>query len=67
MNTISLFSRQKFYIGPKQEIIRSWRKRWFILKVPSLYYYITREDEIPAGSIPLQGAKVRVASNPGNY
>jgi hypothetical protein len=51
--------------GPKQEVIKSWRKRWFILKGTYLYYYITREDEIPAGAIPLAGGKVKIASNPG--
>eukprot|EP01119_Soliformovum_irregulare_P007874 TRINITY_DN2044_c0_g1_i4.p1 TRINITY_DN2044_c0_g1~~TRINITY_DN2044_c0_g1_i4.p1 ORF type:complete len:915 (-),score=256.98 TRINITY_DN2044_c0_g1_i4:1531-4275(-) len=48
--------------GPKEELIKTWKLRWFILKNNYLYYYVSREDTIPTGAIRLEGASVRVAA-----
>jgi cytohesin len=53
-------------LGPKDGMKKhTWKKRWFLMKDNYLYYYETREDEIPIGAINLSNAKVKVASNPG--
>jgi len=34
-------------------VVKSWKKRWFVLKAKTLYYFNTRQDNEPAGVIHL--------------
>eukprot|EP00698_Gefionella_okellyi_P005550 TRINITY_DN15058_c0_g1_i1.p1 TRINITY_DN15058_c0_g1~~TRINITY_DN15058_c0_g1_i1.p1 ORF type:complete len:1261 (-),score=433.54 TRINITY_DN15058_c0_g1_i1:71-3853(-) len=39
--------------------IKTWKKRWFLLKGPQLFYYKTQKDHEPVGTILLRGATVK--------
>lgn len=44
-------------------MITNWHRRWFILKGKFLYYYFSREDEIPIGVISLENTQVKIPEN----
>lgn len=51
------------YLVKEGGIIKSWQKRWFVLKDGTLYYFKTHESQDPRGYIPLSGCKVKPAVN----
>jgi len=51
---------KSLYSLGNEDLLKVWRQRWFILKNNILYYYVTREEVLPVGTIPLEGCTVKV-------
>lgn len=49
------------YLWKEGHVVRSWRKRWFVLCDNLLYYMRDKESNEPVGIIPLRGSVVRAA------
>lgn len=50
------------YLVKEGGVVKSWKKRFFILHESTLYYFRdNRKDTIPAGRVSLRGATVRTA------
>ncbi|KAH3761976.1 hypothetical protein Pelo_6199 [Pelomyxa schiedti] len=43
-------------------MVKSWKKRWFVLKGNTLYYFVTTSDNEPTGVIDMAGARVSASS-----
>jgi len=43
-------------------IVKSWRRRWFVLQEGYLYYYKNKGDQEYAGVVPLEGCRVNTAT-----
>ena len=41
-------------------MVKTWKRRWFVLKVNYLYYYKLKEDPQPLGFIPIDRASIKV-------
>eukprot|EP00029_Vermamoeba_vermiformis_P006300 TRINITY_DN2431_c0_g1_i1.p1 TRINITY_DN2431_c0_g1~~TRINITY_DN2431_c0_g1_i1.p1 ORF type:complete len:655 (+),score=165.37 TRINITY_DN2431_c0_g1_i1:48-2012(+) len=50
------------YLTKRGDTVKSWKKRWFVLKDNRLAYYAKKEDQQPKGSIPLGGTDVKVST-----
>jgi len=60
----SLRSNQKQgWIYKEGHIVKSWKKRWFILKGNLLFYLKTPEAVEPLGIIPLRGSDISIVIN----
>ena len=46
--------------------IKTWKKRYMVLKDNCLYYFKRSEDKDPYGIVPLENLKVRLVNNPRN-
>jgi hypothetical protein len=48
------------YLIKQGKIVRSWKRRWFVLTGSTLYYFKSKGDAEAAGAIPLQRCTVHV-------
>jgi hypothetical protein len=51
------------YLTKRGDTVKSWKKRWFVLKDNRLAYYAKKEDPQPKGSIPLGGTEVKISTD----
>jgi hypothetical protein len=49
------------YLTKQGGFVRSWKKRWFVLKGDALYYFATAQSEETLGSVPLEGSFLQPA------
>jgi hypothetical protein len=49
------------YLTKQGGFVRSWKKRWFVLKGDSLYYFASPQSEETLGSIALEGSFLQAA------
>jgi hypothetical protein len=49
------------YLTKQGGFVRSWKKRWFVLKGDALYYFATPQSEETLGSVPLEGSFLQPA------
>lgn len=49
------------FLWKEGHVVRSWRKRWFVLCDNLLYYMREKESNEPVGIVPLRGSVVREA------
>jgi hypothetical protein len=49
------------YLTKQGGFVRSWKKRWFVLKGDSMYYFAGPQSEEPLGSIALEGSFLQAA------
>eukprot|EP01102_Stenamoeba_stenopodia_P020703 TRINITY_DN8172_c0_g1_i5.p1 TRINITY_DN8172_c0_g1~~TRINITY_DN8172_c0_g1_i5.p1 ORF type:complete len:1732 (-),score=326.42 TRINITY_DN8172_c0_g1_i5:97-5292(-) len=53
-------SEKEGYLTKMGGSYKSWKKRWCVLKDMFIYYFKTKKDTTPLGSIPLQEASIEV-------
>jgi len=48
----------------KEKTWKKWRLRWWAMDTDNLYYFKNDKDDVPSGSLPLLGTKVKVKEKP---
>lgn len=55
----SITTAKKGYLIKRGNMVKNWKKRWFVLKDHLLFYYKTHTDPSPKGEVPIQHCFVR--------
>jgi len=57
--SLSNADKEGWLVKQGTSFVKNWKKRWFVLKGDSLYYFDDKRSDTPNGSVPLEGCFIQ--------